>query len=135
MINEDTLLFRFTSIDVSGQPHCIAVDPFRVDRLMAGALGGESIQHVVEVSRCGVPQLAEPAVEKILAAVEKCFGLFSVKPDGTGFNERAQFRVLAEYLRYRAEVKKNIAPPPISSDATEPAPSPSQPKSATPCGC
>jgi hypothetical protein len=111
-----------------------ALDPFRVERLLSRALKGEPLHKVIEAARCGVEAMAGPALERLDQAVSAAFGMPPLAPDGTGFTEKARRRVLVEWLRWQAEVKKNTAPPGNSPPATAPPPSPSPPPSATRSG-
>lgn len=131
MVTEETLVFRF---ELPGNK-IVAVDPFRVDRLMAVALAGETLQAVIEQSKSPVDALALPAMEKLLEATQLAFNLQPIAVDGTGMNEKAQLRVLKEYLRWKAELKKNIESPAISSAPTGQPSYPCPPSNGTPCGC
>jgi hypothetical protein len=130
---EECLIFHFEA----GGVHR-AVDPFRVERLLAAALKGEPLADVLRAARAPVVSLSEPAVERLLAASRLAFGLEPVGPDGGGVTEKTQLRVLREFLRWRSEVKSRpfAGPSPTSAAATGPESSaaPSPPSSATPSG-
>lgn len=131
----ETTVFRFQVQGDNGPLH-IAVDPFRIERLLARSLGGEPLRDVLTQARAPQQTLAFPAVEKLLKATCDAFALELVKPDGTGHTEEAVFRVLSEYLRWKADVKKNTASPAISSPptASPPLADPLPPKSCSDCG-
>ncbi len=133
-MNDETLIYRFETILPDGTKKIVALDPFRVDRLMAGALGGEPLHEVIQASKSPVAQLAEEAMEKLLKAVQRAFGVSPVNPDGTGLNEPAQIRILKEFLRWKTEVKKNIGSLSTSSSPTGQPCSPCQQKNGTPSG-
>src|SRR4051812_3580987 len=93
-----------------------ASDPFRFERPLGRGLEGEPLAEVLRSARGPVSALAAPSMEKLLSATCLAFGLTPVQPDGTGTTEKVQLRVLTEFLKWRAAVKKNTVPPsPISS--------------------
>jgi hypothetical protein len=96
-----------------------AYDPFKIERLLARGLEGEPLAEVLRSARGPVSALAAPSMEKLLSATCLAFGLQPIQPDGTGTTEKAQLRLLTEFLKWRAAVKKNTVPPsPISSAPT-----------------
>lgn len=126
---DETLTFRFHD----GRAwRC--VDPWRVERLLARGLKGQPVSRVIEDSRQPVDQIAAPALDLLLSAVCLAFGLTPVQEDGSGHTERTQVRVLTEFLRWKAEVKKKGGPTPSSPAATAPASSPAPPPNGTPRG-
>lgn len=115
---DETLVFRFHD----GRAYR-CVDPWKVERLLARGLKGRPVSAVILDSRQPVDAIATPALDLLLAATCLAFGLTPVGEDGTGHTERVQVRVLTEFLRWRAEVKKNTAPPASLPPSTGPAPS------------
>jgi len=131
LTTDENLIFHFQV----GDEHR-ALDPFRVERLLVQGLGGESLQAVLEQSKAPVDAIATPAMEKLLCAVQRAFVLQPVQPDGSGFTEKAQVRVLREFLTWKEAVKKNIVSSPISSPPTATSSAvPSPGKKPTDCGC
>jgi hypothetical protein len=128
---DETLVFRFHD---GREWRC--VDPWRVERLLARGLKGQPVSRVIEESRQPVDQIAAPALDLLLSATCLAFGLTPVREDGSGHTERTQVRVLTEFLRWKAEVKKNTAPPSTSSPATAPQSSaaPPPPRNGSPPG-
>jgi hypothetical protein len=128
---DETLTFHFHD---GRQWRC--VDPWKVERLLARGLKGQSVSRVIEESRQPVDAIASPALDLLLSAVCLAFGLTPVQEDGSGHTERTQVRVLTAFLRWKAEVKKNTAPPATSSPATAPqsSPAPSPPRNGSPPG-
>jgi hypothetical protein len=126
---DETLTFRFHD---GHQWRC--VDPWRVERLLARGLRGQPVSRVIEESRQPVDQIAAPALDLLLSATCLAFGLTPVQEDGSGHTERTQVRVLTEFLRWKAEVKKKGESTPSSPAATAPASSPAPPPNGTPPG-
>lgn len=130
---EEALIFHF---EAGGTHH--AVDPFRVERLLAQSLRGESLTDVLRAARAPVPTLYGPAVEKLLAAARHAFSLPPVDGAGQGVTEKAAMRVLREFLRWRSELRRDpfAEPLPTSAAPTGPAFSgaPPPPSSVTPSG-
>lgn len=129
---DERLIFFFD--DGTGERR--AADPFRVKRLLALGLDGEPLHKVIEQSRALVAAIAEPAMERLLAAVCRAFGLAPLQPDGSGCTEQTVLRVLTDFVRWESEVKKKAASSATSLPPTGPTSSaePSRPKSATPSG-
>lgn len=132
-MDEENLIFRL-EIKTAQGAKIIAIDPYKVDRLMAVYLQGEPLHEVIETSKSLVEQLAIPAMDKLLNAIQKSFGLEPLAPNGVGLTEKAQIRVLREYLRWKNELKKNIGSASISSSPSAPASSPSPMSNSMPCG-
>jgi hypothetical protein len=126
---DETLTFRFHD---GRQWRC--VDPWRVERLLARGLRGQPVSRVIEESRQPVDAIAAPALDLLLSATCAAFGLTPVQEDGSGHTERTQVRVLTEFLRWKAEVKKKGGPTPSSPGSTAPASSPAPPPNGTPPG-
>jgi hypothetical protein len=104
-------------VEIGGERR--AYDPFRIERMLARGLEGEPLAEVLRSARGSVSALAAPSMEKLLSATCLAFDLTPIQPDGTGTTEKAQLRVLTEFLKWRAAVKKNTVPPsPISSAPT-----------------
>lgn len=101
-------------VEIGGERR--AYDPFKIERLLARGLDGEPLAEVLRSARGSIAALAAPSMEKLLSATCLAFGLQPVQPDGTGTTEKVQLRVLTEFLKWRAAVKKNTVPlSPISS--------------------
>jgi hypothetical protein len=112
------------------------VDPFKVERLLAQNLGGEPLHAVLEKARVPYPNpVSIEAIEKLLAATRTAFDMADVQPDGTGYTEKAQMRVLRTFLAWRDAVKKNIESTPNSVPSTESPSSVNHQMSDTDCGC
>lgn len=133
-MDEESLIFRFPIIGEDGVQRMTAMDPFRIERILSAGLGGEPLSQVIATAKSPVEQIATPAMEKLLLSVQRAFGIKPIAPDGTGCNEKAQIKVLSEYLRWRTEVKKNIESQSISSQPTEPEFSPSPASNGTHSG-
>jgi hypothetical protein len=103
-------------VEIGGERR--AYDPFRIERLLARGLEGEPLAEVLRSARGSVSALAAPSMEKLLSATCLAFDLTPIQPDGTGATEKVQLRVLTEFLRWRAAVKKNAESSPTSSAPT-----------------
>jgi hypothetical protein len=103
-------------VEIGGERR--AYDPFKIERLLARGLDGEPLAEVLRSARGSVSALAAPSMEKLLSATCLAFGLQPIQPDGTGTTEKAQLRVLTEFLRWRATVKKNAESSPTLSAPT-----------------
>jgi hypothetical protein len=129
-MDDERLVFFFDD----GRGGRRALDPFRVERLLARHLGGRPLSEVIRESQAPVDAVAGPALEKLLDAAGAAFDMPPLAPDGTGFTERARLRVLREWCRFRVEAQKKTGSPPTSPPATAPPPSPSPTNSSTPSG-
>jgi len=110
--DEDQVFF----VEIGGERR--AYDPFKIERLLARGLEGEPLAEVLRSARGPITALAAPSMEKLLSATCLAFGLQPIQPDGTGATEKAQLRVLTEFLKWRAAVKKNAVPSATSSAPT-----------------
>lgn len=125
---DETLLFRYS---LQGQER--AADPFRVERLLAQALGGERLEDVVRQAKTSIPSLCYPALTKLVQVARAAFELPEVAIDGTGVPEKAALRVLREFAAWRRGVRQD--PFSGSSPMSAPAmvPSSDGPLPATSC--
>lgn len=124
-IDDENLLFR---TEIGGRWY--AFDPYRLGRILALELKGEAVSKVIKTFQ-GTPHYdaagklvrfeianhdeAFDAGERLLRAVNAAFGLKAVEWSGEGHSEKLALRVLNEFLRWKAGVKKNTAPSLTSS--------------------
>lgn len=111
---DENALFRTT---INGQ--ITAFDPWRVERLLAHGLGGQSVAKVLSESRSQDPDLSFRASELLYSAGLEAFGLLPVQTDGSGSTQKTVWRLLTEYGAWKEALKKNTASSQTSSEPTE----------------
>lgn len=132
----ENLIYHFEVRGDDGNPLMRAVDPYRVDRLLAHSLGGEKLSNLWKTAQGPPSPLSLEAQERLLEAAKSAFDLKAVDEHGVGLTEPAIIRVLKEFIRWKSEVKKNTVTSATSftspTDGTPPGHLPIS--NCTPCG-
>jgi hypothetical protein len=88
-------------------------------KLLKAAGGAKGLAEIEEQVKSDIDELAEAAMEKLLAVVQAGFNLKPLDEEGQGATEAEQLKAWSDFLAYLSESKKKDETQPIWSPPTE----------------